>query len=108
MVKLAFQKYSREDPTGWFSRVAQFFEFQSTTNNQKVSLASFHLEREVNHRWQWMRQTYQEEGCLVTWSSLKRNCWLVLDRQIVKILMKLYPEFIRLDPFVFTKKSSRG
>jgi hypothetical protein len=39
---------------------------------------------------------------------LKRNCWLVLDRQIVKILMKLYPEFIRLDPFVFTKKSSRG
>ena len=34
----------------WLSRVAQFFEFQDTTDNQKVTLASFHLEGEAN---QW-------------------------------------------------------
>ena len=32
----------------WLSRVAQFFEFQDTTDNQKVTLASFHLEGEAN------------------------------------------------------------
>nr|TKS18169.1 hypothetical protein D5086_0000006520 [Populus alba] len=36
MVKLAFPKYSGEDPTEWLSRVAQFFDFQGTNDNQKV------------------------------------------------------------------------
>jgi len=50
MAKLAFPKYSGEDPTEWLSRVAQFFEFQGKNDNQKVSLASFHLKGEAN---QW-------------------------------------------------------
>ena len=54
MAKLEFPKYSGDDPTKWFDRVAQFFEFQSKTENQKVSLASFHLEREANQWWQWL------------------------------------------------------
>jgi hypothetical protein len=62
MAKLAFPKYFGEDPTEWLSKVAQFFEFQGKNDNQKVSLASFHLEGEANQWWQWMRRTYQEEG----------------------------------------------
>ena len=58
MVKLEFPKYSRADPTEWCNWVAQFFEFQDTTDNQKVSLASFHLEGEANQWWQWLRRAY--------------------------------------------------
>ena len=50
MAKLEFPKYSGVDPTEWFNRVAQFFKFQGTTDNIKVSLVSFHLEGEAN---QW-------------------------------------------------------
>ena len=35
MARLEFPKYSGDDPTEWFNRVAKFFEFQSTTENQK-------------------------------------------------------------------------
>ena len=58
MVKLEFPKYSGADLTEWCNREAQFFEFQDTTDNQKVSLASFHLEGEANQWWQWLRRAY--------------------------------------------------
>lgn len=52
LAKLEFPKYSGEDPTEWFNRVDQFFEYQGATEAQKVSLASFHLEGEANQWWQ--------------------------------------------------------
>lgn len=52
LAKLEFPKYSGEDPTEWFNRVDQFFEYQDTTEAQKVSLSSFHLEGEANQWWQ--------------------------------------------------------
>ena len=58
MARLEFPKYSCDDPTEWFNRVAQFFKFQSTTENQKVSLDSFHLEGEANQWWQWLQRAY--------------------------------------------------
>ena len=75
MAKLEFQRYFEDDPTEWFNRVAQFFAFQGTTNNQKVSLTSFHLEGEANQWWQWLRRAYREEGRLVTWESFKEELW---------------------------------
>ena len=60
--KLEFPRFSRDDPTEWFNRVNQFFEFQNTPEAQKVSLASYHLEGEANQWWQWIRRTFQEEG----------------------------------------------
>lgn len=62
MAKLEFPIYFGDDPTEWFDRVAQFFEFQGTPENQKVSQASFHLEGEANQWWQWLRRTYKEGG----------------------------------------------
>ena len=44
MAKLKFPKFSEDNPTEWFNRVYQFFEFQGVTNAQKVLLASFHLK----------------------------------------------------------------
>jgi len=48
MAKLEFPIYSGNDPTEWFNIVDQFFEYQGTAETQKVSLASFHLQREAN------------------------------------------------------------
>jgi hypothetical protein len=68
---LEFPRFSRDDPTEWFTRVDQFFEFQSTTKSQKLSLAFFHLQGEANQWWQWLRRSYKEEGREVTWSTFQ-------------------------------------
>ena len=51
LAKLEFPIYSGNDPTEWFNRVDQFFEYQGTVETQKVSLASFHLQGEANQWW---------------------------------------------------------
>jgi len=66
LTKLEFPRYSSDDPTEWFNRVEQFFEYQGTIAAQKVSLASFHLAGEANQWWQWLRRAYIEEGKEVT------------------------------------------
>jgi hypothetical protein len=75
MAKLEFPRYSGQDPTEWFNRVDQFFEFQNTPANQKVSLASFHLEGEANQWRQWARRTYKEEGRIMTWKAFEDELW---------------------------------
>jgi len=75
MAKLEFPRYSGQDPTEWFNRVDQFFEFQNTPANQKVSLASFHLEGEANQWRQWARRTYKEEGRIMTWEAFEDELW---------------------------------
>ncbi|KAJ0020848.1 hypothetical protein Pint_31497 [Pistacia integerrima] len=65
-----------DDPTEWFTRVDQFFEYQGTLESQKVSLASFHLEGEANQWWQWLRRSYKEEGKEVTWEIFQEELWV--------------------------------
>ena len=48
LASLELPRFSGDEPTEWFTRVDQFFEFQDTTEAQKVSLASFHLQGEAN------------------------------------------------------------
>ena len=67
LAKLEFPIYSGNDPTEWFNRVDQFFEYQSTIEAQKVSLASFHLQGEANQWWQWLRRAYKDEERELTW-----------------------------------------
>ena len=67
LAKFEFPKYSGDDPTEWFTRVDQFFEYQGTLETQKVSLASFHLEGEENQWWQWLCRAYHVERKEVTW-----------------------------------------
>ena len=75
IAKLEFPRYFGDDPTEWFNRTTQFFEYQETTNEQKVALASFHLEGEANQWWQWLCRTYQEEGRIVTWETFAEELW---------------------------------
>ena len=73
--KLEFPRFSRDDPTEWFNRVNQFFEFQNTSEAQKVSLASYHLEGEANQWWQWIHRTFQEEGRVLSWTNFEDELW---------------------------------
>ncbi|KAL9429507.1 hypothetical protein AB3S75_031336 [Citrus x aurantiifolia] len=52
LTKLECPRYSDDDPTEWYNRIMQFFEYQEATDEQKVSLAFFHLEGEANQWWQ--------------------------------------------------------
>lgn len=50
--KLECPKFAGEDPTEWHNRILQFFDYQATLKEDKVSLASFYLEGEANQWWQ--------------------------------------------------------
>ncbi|KAH9696704.1 hypothetical protein KPL71_023279 [Citrus sinensis] len=69
VAKLDFPKYSGDDPTEWVNRVTQFFYYQETSEDQRVVLASYHLEGKANQWWQWLRRAYQEYGQAVTWNT---------------------------------------
>ncbi|KAL9432532.1 hypothetical protein AB3S75_027545 [Citrus x aurantiifolia] len=75
MAKLEFPRYAGDEPTEWFSKVSQFFEYQGTTETQKVALASFHLEGEANQWWQWLHKAYKEEGRTVIWADFEEELW---------------------------------
>ncbi|KAA8525490.1 hypothetical protein F0562_007345 [Nyssa sinensis] len=65
MAKLKFPRYLGDDPTEWFNRVAQFFEYQGTNDAQKVPLASFHLEGEANQLWPSNCENFDEALSLI-------------------------------------------
>lgn len=69
VAKIEFPRYVGDDPKEWFNRVSQFFEYQETTNDQKVALSTFHLKGEANQWWQWLRRAYQKEKHVVTWET---------------------------------------
>jgi hypothetical protein len=33
-----------------------YFDYKQTPNDQKVALIAFHLEKEANQWWQWMKK----------------------------------------------------
>lgn len=43
-LKLHFPKFNGEDPIGWIYKAGQYFEFKNISTDQRVQLASFHLE----------------------------------------------------------------
>lgn len=75
LAKLEFPKYTGDDPTEWFTRVDQFFEYQGTPETEKVSLASYHLRGEANEWWQWLRRTHTEAGKVVSWEVFSEELW---------------------------------
>jgi hypothetical protein len=72
-MKMKFPKFHGEDPIIWLDRVAQFFEYQSTAEEQKVTLVAFYLEGEENQWWQWLKKVYQAENQQITWPILERE-----------------------------------
>ncbi|KAL5704564.1 hypothetical protein ACHQM5_022972 [Ranunculus cassubicifolius] len=52
-LKLQFPQFSGQDPNSWIYRAEKYFDFQNIHPNQRVQLASFHLEGLALqwHRW---------------------------------------------------------
>ncbi|KAH9658539.1 hypothetical protein KPL70_023536 [Citrus sinensis] len=75
ITKLEFPRFASDDPTEWYSRVSQYFEYQETMDEHKVTLAAYHLEGEANQWWQWMRRAYEEEKRPVTWKIFVEELW---------------------------------
>ncbi|GJV16125.1 putative ribonuclease H-like domain-containing protein [Tanacetum coccineum] len=71
LTKLEFPTYRRdEDPTRWFTKVDQFFEYQSTPVTQKVSLASYHFQGEANKCFDEPLSNAQQKGLF---ENMKRS-----------------------------------
>ena len=51
----------------------QYFDYQGTSEDCKVTLAAFHLEGEANQWWQWMKKVYCEEKNEVNWENFKKE-----------------------------------
>ena len=51
----------------------QYFDYQGTSEDRKVTLATFHLEGGVNQWWQWMKKVYREEKIEITWEKFKKE-----------------------------------
>jgi hypothetical protein len=68
--KLNFPRYNgSEDPTSWICQAEQFFEYQNTAEEEKVSLAAFHLEGEA----QLWYQLFKEGEAALEWEVLKEG-----------------------------------
>ena len=67
-VRLEFPRYDGfEDPTIWLCKAEQYFEFQGTVKEEKVKLASYHMEGDA-------RFGFKEKNCLKhIWSGKNSN-----------------------------------
>jgi hypothetical protein len=72
-MKMDFPRFSGDEPMVWLDRVAQFFSFQQTADEQKVTLAAFYLESEANQWWQWFKKAYLEDAKSITWADFERE-----------------------------------
>ena len=68
---MEFPRFFGDDPTEWLNHVDQFFKFQEIDADQKVRLASFHLEGEANQWWQWFRKAFVEGQGSISWEAFE-------------------------------------
>ena len=79
-----FPKFSCGEPTSWIYRENQFFQYQKTAEDQKVLLASFHLEGEAVQWLQWYEKTQKE----FTWEMLQKAICVLFGQLNMGILTK--------------------
>ncbi|KAA8539377.1 hypothetical protein F0562_026069 [Nyssa sinensis] len=67
-LKLQFPKFNGEDPMGWIYKAEQYFEYQGIRADQRVQLASFHLEG-IALQWHRWHTKFREPP---TWEELTK------------------------------------
>ncbi|XP_038972753.1 uncharacterized protein LOC103696780 isoform X1 [Phoenix dactylifera] len=71
--RMDFPRFTGNDPIVWLDRAEQFFDGQGVPANRRVITASFYLDEEANHWWQWLRRMSQDEGVVITWRVFERE-----------------------------------
>ncbi|KAH9717133.1 hypothetical protein KPL71_021710 [Citrus sinensis] len=71
LTKLECTRYFGDNPTEWYNRIMQFFEYQEATNEQKVSLASLTSKE---------RPTNGGSGCdkLIKKRKRQQGCYVII------------------------------
>ncbi|KAF8411843.1 hypothetical protein HHK36_004402 [Tetracentron sinense] len=64
-IRLDFPKFNGTDPIGWLYRAHQFFNFHQTPLQQRLPIASFHMEGKALAWYQWM----EGSGALTSWDA---------------------------------------
>ncbi|CAL1405272.1 unnamed protein product [Linum trigynum] len=73
---IEFPRFTRhEDPSGWMSRVEKYFKYQGISEEQKVVLASFHLEGDANQWVMWLEEEFEQSGKEMWWEDFRDEFW---------------------------------
>ena len=68
IVRLEFPRFRGENPSSWVYKAHQFFQLYSTPINQRILLASYHVEDEALI---WF-QDAEEIGQFISWEAFVR------------------------------------
>ena len=64
-MKLDVPRFDGFDPSGWVFKITQFFEYHSTPESNRLTIAFFYMEGPALVWFQWMMRNHQ----LTTWAS---------------------------------------
>ncbi|XP_028212786.1 uncharacterized protein LOC114395257 [Glycine soja] len=64
-LKLEVSRFDGSDPTGWIFKITQFFEYHSTPDQERLTIASFYMEGAALAWFQWMHRN----GQLTSWPA---------------------------------------
>lgn len=53
-MKLEVPRFDGTEPLGWIFKINQFFEYHRTPENERLTIASFYMERRALSWFQWM------------------------------------------------------
>ena len=65
-VKLDVPRFDGHDPLGWIFKISQFFDYQATPEEDRITVASFYLDGAALSWFQWMYRN----GFITTWQAL--------------------------------------
>jgi len=65
-MKLEVPRFDGSDPEGWIFKITQFFEYHSTPDHERLTIASFYMEGLALAWFQWMHRS----GQLSSWPTL--------------------------------------
>ncbi|KAF8398865.1 hypothetical protein HHK36_014729 [Tetracentron sinense] len=69
MIQLDFPRFDGTDPSGWLYRAHQFLAYHQTPLQQRLMIASFHLEGKALPWFHWM----ENSGALTSWDAFPRS-----------------------------------
>jgi hypothetical protein len=64
-MKLEVPKFDGQDAMGWIFKINQFFEYQGTTEADRIKVASFYMEGPTLSWYQWMHSN----GLITSWNG---------------------------------------
>lgn len=65
-MKLEVPRFDGEDPMGWIFKISQFFDYQRTPEEERITVASFYMDGPALSWYQWMFRN----GLITSWHGL--------------------------------------